>query len=247
MKRASIFRLSLALVLIAALAILCGTASASSEALTGEWTGLAIASSSQQSENVSASSDTMYPTRGAVVDLWWWYDSTDGYNMQNGKSLNYFSYTLYGSNSVTVTKGGSWLALRGSVWNWEWVLKKNNTTSKTREGQIVVRDSRGLVLTINIHQAGMPVVKSVTNKKGINTLKVKRFRGVDGFEIRCERTNAAGRTSYTRVGRKALATSYSISVKNGSLYTYYVRPYVKLGSKTIYGPSSNYVSVDTRD
>ena len=214
----------------------------------------AVSASGGNAESSLSSSyyddDDYYPNRGETVNLWWWYDTSKGYNLKDGKSLNHFYYDYYGRITVKVTQGSSWLGLRGTADDWEWAYSYN-TTTKTRKGQITITDSRGTVLTINISQAGKPSIKKIKriNSKKTNKLSINKIKDVDGYVIyrAVTKSDYAYYYEYSEIDQIKNSSTYSDKkCDKGYYYSYKIAPYKIINGKTIIGTTTDVVTVDLR-
>ncbi len=192
-------------------------------------------SSNNNKQPVAANLTTSALPRGSKLDLWvWWKKDSSCYYTKNGTELVSFRFFYQAEPTFTVTKGEKWLEVSH---NWFRVIKNSGST-KTRDGQFVISDKLGTVLTVNIHQSGkmkLDAAEFTNHKKASFSLQIPT--NIDGVAVF---SNVKGKKEVKRVTKN----DFSVKVADlgidtyvdGQVYSFSFKPVKKLGKKEIYGP-----------
>lgn len=192
-------------------------------------------SSSINKQPAAANLTTSALPRGSKLDLWvWWKKDSSCYYTKNGTELVNFRVFYQGEPTFAVTKGENWLEVSH---NWFRVIKNNGST-KTRDGQFVISDKYGTVLTVNIHQSGKMKLETAEfpNSKRAN-FSLQIPTSIDGVAVF---SNVRGNKEVKRVTKNDFTVKSSElgidTYVGGQVYTFSFKPVKKLGKKEIYGP-----------
>lgn len=183
-----------------------------------------------------------YP-RGSNVKIFtfWNYGAAsepDAYFLDNGKVFGDVAFTYSGrSLEVRMSEGGTWLSagFRNSG-SWYFKLKNKNTTADVRKGSFSFYDSKGKVITFTVYNCPVLTLNTkVTRKNGQFTMTVSGSGKKYGLPVRYQFFIYKIKTGKL-TGKYANSTgTITKKLAAPANYEYGVRPYIKLGSTTVYG------------